>query len=146
MSKEMKDFLSQFMNPPATNLAEIIETKPLEQSETQETKIKAVARIEKTVQNPIKIAKKTVFTDLSRVSREGGVAIENFLLSVNNKQYVFDKKKNLLIDDQLFTVLNLLKQHEGVKSVASLLNAIVEKFVEDNKEDLKKILSKNPLG
>ena len=152
MSKEMKDFLSQFMNQPAAQPAEMVEKKTVEKKETKpkvekkiETKPKAIATSRtKPVEIPKAIIEPQQALDTEGV--EEVLSAEVFLQSINDKKYTFDKKKNLQIDDQLFTILNLLKQHEGIKSIATLLNGIIEKYIEDNKVELKKILSKNPLG
>lgn len=139
MSKEMKDFLSQFMNQtPAPPVVETPKTEPVEV-----VKPKAV---KKTKENTAITPKKVKTLVATEVVGEDIVSAEAFLKSINEKKYTFDKKKNLQIDDQLFAILNLLKQFEGIKSIATLLNAIVEKYIEDNKVELKKILSKNPLG
>ena len=155
----MKDFLSQFMNQPAAQPAEIVEKKVVEKKEAKpkvekkiESKPKAIAVAQtKPVKTPkaIIVPQKALDTVQGTPYGEGVgemLSAEVFLLSINDKKYTFDKKKNLQIDDQLFTILNLLKQHEGIKSIATLLNGIIEKYIEDNKVDLKKILSKNPLG
>lgn len=142
MSKEMKDFLSQFMNQAETNMAVIDNKKPVEK---KEAKPKTVKKAE------IPPEKKSISTSKPKVvaNTEGGVgeslSVEIFLQTVNDKKYTFDRKKNLQIDDQLFNVLNLLKQHENIKSIATLLNALIEKYIDDNKVELRKILSKNPL-
>ena len=152
MSKEMKDFLSQFMNQPAAQPAEIVEKKAIEKKEPKpkiekkiESKPKALAITQsKPAETPKAIIKLQKALDTEGVDEM--LSAEVFLLSINDKKYTFDKKKNLQIDDQLFAILNLLKQHEGIKSIATLLNGIIEKYIEDNKVELKKILSKNPLG
>ena len=141
MSKEMKDFLSQFITQPEVKPVDILEKKVIEKSAPKPIKEKA--------QKPEKKAiSKSKATEL--MNHTEGVAetlsIETFLLSINDKKFVFDKKKNLQIDDNLFNVLNLLKQHEGIKSIANLLNALIEKYITDNKDELKTILSKNPLN
>jgi hypothetical protein len=127
----------------------------LKKEKVRESKIKKeTTKPAKVVKDVVKIPKRKkeeaimVVSDSSDNVGRGGVvlAAEAFLQSINTKSYAFERKKNLQIDDQLFNVLNLLKQHEGIKSIATLLNAIIEKYVEDNKEDLKQILSKNPLG
>jgi hypothetical protein len=153
MSKEMKDFLSQFMNQPAAQPAEIVEKKIIEKKVPKpklEKKIEA-----KDLTQPRKKPKAIIESQKALDTVQGtpygeGVgeilSAEIFLQSINDKKYTFDKKKNLQIDDQLFAILNLLKQHEGIKSIATLLNAIIEKYIDDNKVDLKKILSKNPLS
>jgi hypothetical protein len=158
MSKEMKDFLSQFMNQPAAQPAEVVDNKAVEKKATKpkiekkiESKPKAIAVAQtKPVKTPKAIIapQKTLDTVLGTPYGEGVEEIllaEIFLQSINDKKFAFDKKKNLQIDDQLFSILNLLKQHEGIKSIATLLNSIIEKYIEDNKIELKKILSKNPL-
>lgn len=152
MSKEMKDFLSQFMNQPAAQPAEIVAKKAVEKKEPKpkvekkiETKPEATVLVQpKTAKTP-----KTISVPQKALDTEGVgemLSAEVFLQSINDKKYTFDKKKNLQIDDQLFAILNLLKQHEGIKSIATLLNAIIEKYIDDNKVDLKKILSQNPLS
>ena len=152
MSKEMKDFLSQFMNQPAAQPAEVVDKKAPEKKEPKpkvekkvESKPKAIV-VEQT--KPVKTPKAIIATQkaLDTEGVDEMLSAEVFLLSINDKKYTFDKKKNLQIDDQLFAILNLLKQHEGIKSIATLLNGIIEKYIEDNKVELKKILSKNPLG
>jgi hypothetical protein len=157
MSKEMKDFLNQFMTQAEAKSSEIIEKKAAVKKEPKAKKetIKPVTEVKEVQAKELKKKAKTI-TDKANImvanpsdSVDRGEAIltaEAFLRVVNNKSYAFERKKNLQIDDQLFNVLNLLKQHEGIKSIATLLNAIIEKYVEDNKEDLKRILSKNPLG
>jgi vacuolar-type H+-ATPase subunit H len=149
MSKEMKDFLNQFMTQAESKPAEIIQKKEIKaKKETAKPITEA-----KTTQ--VKEPKKKYLDKMTNImtdapTNEGRVGVtlaaETFLQTINTKNYAFERKKNLQIDDQLFNVLNLLKQHEGIKSIATLLNAIVEKYIEDNKEDLKQILSKNPLG
>ena len=159
MSKEMKDFLSQFMNQPAVQPAEIAAKNVVEKKEPKPkaekratSKQKGTAILEpKTTKTPktISMPQKALNTVQGTPYGEGVeemLSAEVFLQSINDKRYTFDKKKNLQIDDQLFAILNLLKQHEGIKSIATLLNAIIEKYIDDNKVDLKKILSKNPLG
>lgn len=152
MSKEMKDFLSQFMNQPEPKLVEVVAKK---KDEIKETKPQAEKKIE------AKPEKKSVESKTAKLKAEKALAMsqkvadtegvretlsaEVFLQSINDKKYVFDKKKNLQIDDQLFSILNLLKQYGDIKSIATLLNAIVEKYIDDNKKELKIILSKNPL-
>ena len=155
----MKDFLSQFMNQPETKIASVVEKKPVEKKETKPKTVKSTEsklEIEPIPQpkaldvvnegishseSPKSKTQKTKFTEgVGEV-----LSAEAFLLSINDKSFSFNKKKNLQIDDQLFNVLNLLKQHEGIKSIATLLNAIIEKYIDDNKVELKKILSKNPL-
>lgn len=153
MSKEMKDFLSQFMNQPAAQPTEIVEKKVVEK---RVPKPKVEKKIEaKNSAQPKKKPKAIIESQRALDTVQGtphgeGVgdilSAEIFLQSINDKKYTFDKKKNLQIDDQLFAILNLLKQHEGIKSIATLLNAIIEKYIEDNKVDLKKILSQNPLS
>lgn len=138
MSKEMKDFLSQFMNPPTPKIADEVEEKAKQPKTEKIIKPKS----EKKATAPVK--EKKILPDTEGVGEI--LSAEDFLKSINDKKYTFDKKKNLQIDDQLFTVLNLLKQYEGIKSIATLLNAIIEKYIEDNKTDLKRILSKNPLS
>jgi hypothetical protein len=150
MSKEMKDFLNQFMTQAEVKSSEIIEKKAVIKKEPKAKKetIKPVAEV-KEVKKKTKPEKAAMLVSNPADSMERGediITAEAFLRAVNNKSYAFERKKNLQIDDQLFNVLNLLKQHEGIKSIATLLNAIIEKYVEDNKEDLKRILSKNPLG
>jgi hypothetical protein len=156
MSKEMKDFLNQFMTQAEAKSSEIIEKKVVVKKEPKVKKETAKPVIEekevqatKDVKKKTKTEKATMLVSNSPDSEDRGevtLSAEAFLRVVNNKNYAFERKKNLQIDDQLFNVLNLLKQHEGIKSIATLLNAIIEKYVEDNKEDLKRILSKNPLG
>jgi hypothetical protein len=159
MSKEMKDFLSQFMNQPATQPTEIAANKVVEKKERKpnvEKKIEVSIEPKSVVQpKPTKVSKeitkpqKTLNTVEETLYTEGVeemLSAEVFLQSINDKKYTFDKKKNLQIDDQLFAILNLLKQHEGIKSIATLLNALIEKYIDDNKVELKKILSKNPLS
>ena len=152
MSKEMKDFLSQFMNQPEPKLVEVVAKK---KDEIKETKPQAEKKIE------VKPEKKSDESKTAKPKAEKALAMsqkvadtegvretlsaEVFLQSINDKKYVFDKKKNLQIDDQLFSILNLLKQYGDIKSIATLLNAIVEKYIDDNKRELKIILSKNPL-
>ena len=148
----MKDFLSQFMNQPEPKLVEVVAKKI---DEIKEPKPQAEKKIE------AKPEKKSVESKTAKPKAEKALAMsqnmadtegvgetlsaEVFLQSINDKKYVFDKKKNLQIDDQLFSILNLLKQHGDIKSIATLLNAIVEKYIDDNKRELKIILSKNPL-
>jgi hypothetical protein len=152
MSKEMKDFLNQFMNQAEAKSTDKVEKKPVEKKESKVKKeivkpTKEVKTVAKKTETTTKKAVVSVSNPTDDVDRGGDIiAAEVFLQVVNTKSYAFERKKNLQIDDQLFNVLNLLKQHEGIKSIATLLNAIVEKYVEDNKEDLKRILSKNPLG
>ena len=144
----MKDFLSQFMNQTEPAVVEKVEKTPkvtkAPKVVTAKTEKKAAPKAPK---NTI-ISPDTVRED-TKYGGEGvgeSLSAEAFLKSINDKKFIFDKKKNLQIDDQLFTVLNLLKQHEGIKSIATLLNAIIEKYIQDNKVELKKLLSKNPLG
>ena len=166
MSKEMKDFLSQFMNQPEPKAVEIAAVKPAEKGEAKEEKPRLVkTTVTKLVKPSVNNAPEVVYTEggdtklkiknqkslvASDRSATDGVgeliSAEAFLQSINEKKYSFEKKKNLQIDDQLFNILNLVKQHEDIKSIATLLNAIIEKYVSDNKTDLKRILSKNPLG
>ena len=170
MSKEMKDFLSQFMNQPEPKAVEIAAIKPAEKAEKKEEKPKLVkttiTKLEKTPVNPVNKAPEVSYTEggvetkskiktpKSLIASDSGatvgvgemVSTEAFLQSINEKKYSFEKKKNLQIDDQLFNILNLVKQHEDIKSIATLLNAIIEKYISDNKTNLKQILSKNPLG
>jgi hypothetical protein len=170
MSKEMKDFLSQFMNQPEPKTVEIAAIKPTEKVAKKEEKPKIVkktiTKLEKIPLKPIskatevsytegggesktkiKTPKSLVVSDIgTEISVVELVSTEAFLQSINEKKYSFEKKKNLQIDDQLFNILNLVKQHEDIKSIATLLNAIIEKYINDNKTDLKQILSKNPLG
>jgi hypothetical protein len=152
MSKEMKDFLNQFMNQAEAKSTDQVEKKPVEKKESKLKKeiIKPAKEAKIVAKKSESTAKKAVFSVSNATddvdSGEDIIAAEAFLQIINTKSYAFERKKNLQIDDQLFNVLNLLKQHEGIKSIATLLNAIVEKYVEDNKDDLKRILSKNPLG
>ncbi len=152
MSKEMKDFLSQFMNQPAAQPAEVVEKKAVEKKEPKPKSEKIIAdkpKVTPIIQPKTEKTPKIISTPQKALDTEGVekmLSAEAFLLSINDKKYTFDKKKNLQIDDQLFAILNLLKQHEGIKSIATLLNGIIEKYIEDNKVELKKILSKNPLG
>jgi hypothetical protein len=170
MSKEMKDFLSQFMNQPEPKAVEIAAIKPTEKAEKNEEKPKPVkTTLTKVEKIPLKSVKKApevshtegggesktkIKTPKSFVASDSEatvgviefVSTEAFLQSINEKKYSFEKKKNLQIDDQLFNILNLVKQHEDIKSIATLLNAIIEKYISDNKTNLKQILSKNPLG
>ncbi len=141
MSKEMKDFLSQFITQPEVKPVDILEKKVIEKNEPKPIKEKAPKAEKKTISKP----KATELMNHTEGVAET-LSIETFLLSINDKKFVFDKKKNLQIDDNLFNVLNLLKQHEGIKSIANLLNALIEKYITDNKEELKTILSKNPLN
>ena len=153
MSKEMKDFLSQFMNQPEPKLVEVVAKKKDEIKETKpqaEKKIEAKPEKKSVESKTAKLKAEKALTMSQKVADTEGVretlSAEVFLQSINDKKYTFDKKKNLQIDDQLFAILNLLKQHEGIKSIATLLNAINEKYIDDNKIDLKKILSQNPLS
>jgi hypothetical protein len=152
MSKEMKDFLSQFMNQTEAKSNDKVEKKPAEKKATKikEETVKPEKQVKEVAKKKVTMIEKTAIiasnpTDNTDRGREVLTA-EAFLQIINTKNYAFERKKNLQIDDQLFNVLNLLKQHEGIKSIATLLNAIVEKYIEDNKNDLKRILSKNPLG
>jgi hypothetical protein len=143
MSKEMKDFLSQFMNQPAAPILEVIAPEsPKKEPKPKVEKLSKPAKPAKVVREAPPKAKKALITE--GVGEK--LSAEDFLQSVNDKKYTFNQKKNLQIDDQLFAILNLLKQHENIKSIATFLNAIIEKYIEDNKDDLKQILSKNPLG
>jgi hypothetical protein len=152
MSKEMKDFLNQFMNQAEAKSTDKVGKKPVEKKESKIKKEivkpqKEAKIVAKKSETTTKKAVYSAFNLTDDVDRGGDIiAAEAFLQVINSKSYTFERKKNLQIDDQLFNVLNLLKQHEGIKSIATLLNAIIEKYVEDNKEDLKRILSKNPLG
>lgn len=157
----MKDFLSQFMNQPETKIATVVEKKPVEKKEHKPKALKnveptleikpipqpkALAVVNEEVSNTPSSSPKSTIQKTKFTEGVGEVlSAEAFLLSINDKSFSFNKKKNLQIDDQLFNVLNLLKQHEGIKSIATLLNAIIEKYIDDNKVELKKILSKNPL-
>lgn len=142
MSKEMKNFLSQFITQAEPIEVEALEKNLIEKSEAKPKSIKTtIPTTEKKVS--------TKATAKAIINTEGvgePLSVEAFLLSINDKKFAFDKKKNLQIDDQLFTVLTLLKQHKNIKSITNLLNAIVEKYITDNKEELKIILSKNPLN
>lgn len=157
MSKEMKDFLSQFMNQPETKTERVVEKNPVEKKETKPKTVKNTkpkADISpmpqpKALENK-DVADTTIISAMPKsktlkANFTEGVSAEVFLQSINDKNFSFNKKKNLQIDDQLFNILNLLKQHEGIKSIATLLNAIIEKYIDDNKVELKRILSKNPL-
>ena len=148
----MKDFLNQFMNQPEPKLVEVVAKKIDEIKEPKpqaEKKIEAKPEKKSDESKTAKPKAEKALAMSQKVADTEGVretlSAEVFLQSINDKKYVFDKKKNLQIDDQLFSILNLLKQHGDIKSIATLLNAIVEKYIDDNKRELKIILSKNPL-
>ena len=148
----MKDFLSQFMNQPEPKLVEVVAKKIDEIKEPKpqaEKKIEAKPEKKSVESKTAKLKAEKALAMSQKVADTEGVretlSAEVFLQSINDKKYVFDKKKNLQIDDQLFSILNLLKQYGDIKSIATLLNAIVEKYIDDNKKELKIILSKNPL-
>lgn len=150
MSKEMKNFLSQFIAQPDPAAIAVLETKVIEKNEPVAIPEKAATpKAEKKA--PAKPTVKPAAKSAAQLTAdtEGGVneaqTVEAFLATVNDKKFAFEKKKNLQVDDHLFNVLTLLKQHQDIKSITNLLNAIVEKYITDNKAELKTILSNNPL-
>lgn len=151
MSKEMKNFLSQFIAQPDPAAIAVLETKVIEKNEPVAIPEKAAtpkAEKKAPAKPTVKPAAKPV-AKLTADTEGGGDAaqtVAHFLAAVNDRKFTFEKKKNLQIDDQLFNVLTLLKQHQDIKSITNLLNAIVEKYIADNKTELKTILSKNPLN
>ncbi len=109
----MKDFLSQFMNQPAAQPAEIVVKKAVEKKEPKpkvekktETKPESTAIAQP---KPVKTPKAIIAPQKALYTEGVGkmLSAEVFLLSINDKRYTFDKKKNLQIDDQLFAILNL---------------------------------------
>lgn len=62
-----------------------------------------------------------------------------FFASLNEQNFSYEKSKFAYIDKKHYEILMTLKRKKDVKNISSLINAALSQFIEQNKEDIKRI-------
>jgi hypothetical protein len=75
----------------------------------------------------------------TRGDTKGFSLSDDFFASLNEQKFSYEKSKFAYIDKKLYEVLMTLKRKKDVKNISLLINAALTQFIEQNKEDIKKI-------
>jgi hypothetical protein len=99
----------------------------------KEAKKKAV---EKKPIESIKTPKKAQTAMLSKIQLS-----DEFFNSLAGQEFVYEDRRIAYIEYDLYEVFMSLKRKKKLKNISVLINAILNQFVEENKEDIKQILT-----
>ena len=106
--------------------------------------VKTAAKVPKPVKNEPKITKTTknkLISDEKPENTEGVFSLSDaFFMTLNEQAFGYDKSKFAYIDKKIYEVLMTIKRKKDVKNISTLINAALAQFIEQNKNDIKKIM------
>jgi hypothetical protein len=70
---------------------------------------------------------------------------DEFFNSLTGQEFVYEDRRIAYIEYDLYEVFMSLKRKKKLKNISVLINAILNQFVEENKEDIKQILTNSRL-
>jgi hypothetical protein len=96
----------------------VIEKKPIENVKT----VKTITQAEAAMLSKIQLS-------------------DEFFNSLTGQEFVYEDRRIAYIEYDLYEVFMSLKRKKKLKNISVLINAILNQFVEENKEDIKQILT-----
>jgi hypothetical protein len=78
-------------------------------------------------------------------TKKSNALSEDFFTSLAEMEFSFEQKSVSNIDDRVYEIFMLLKRKKRVKNIAVIINTILNNYIEENKEQIKKILLDNQL-
>ena len=70
---------------------------------------------------------------------------DEFFSTLAGQEFVYEDRRIAYIETDLYEIFMSVKRKKKLKNISVLINAILNQFIEDNKEDIKQILTNNRL-
>ena len=154
MNNSIKDIIKTFKN----RQDEQIEESVVEEVKVETTPIKtevATPISEKKGQPIVKESKKKTGKE-KPVESEKSKTISQALLqkiqlsdeffnTLTGQEFVYEDRRIAYIETDLYEIFMSIKRKKKLKNISVLINAILNQFVEDNKDDIKQILTNSRL-
>lgn len=155
MSNSIKDIIKTFKTRQDEQIDEsaVEEVKMEPPTKTEvvqpvlETKKQAVAKV---VKEPKKKMDKAVSTESEKPKANQEILpkislSDEFFNTLAGQEFVYEDRRIAYIETDLYEIFMSVKRKKKLKNISVLINAILNQFVEDNKEDIKQILTNNRL-
>jgi hypothetical protein len=157
MSKEIKDLINsiktnqvgnttipspQVIVEPVSTPAEVIssEKKIPVSDETEAKKKKAENKRDKENSQT-----QLIQAAEPKKTKKNSLLSDDFFTSLADMEFSFEQKSVSNIDDRVYEIFMLLKRKKRVKNIAVIINTILNNYIEENKDQIKKILLDNQL-
>jgi hypothetical protein len=141
MSSSIKDIIKTFKNlnekEEAPSVEEVTIPSPKPKAEKPK-KTTAVSKPKKVVSTTI--VQNTVETSTAKISLN-----DAFFASLADQEFNYEDRKIAYLESDLYEIFMSVKRKKRIKNVSVLINAILNQFVEENREDLKAILANTKL-
>jgi hypothetical protein len=151
MSSSIKDIIKTFQSRQDEQVEEIPVSEVKTAATTPKTAIKSpvvkevIAPVAKEVKKkavekkPIELVKTITKSEATRLSKIQ--LSDEFFNSLTGQEFVYEDRRIAYIEYDLYEVFMSLKRKKKLKNISVLINAILNQFVEENKEDIKQILT-----
>jgi hypothetical protein len=147
MSKEIRDLINSIKNNQTDSVPEpkaepvVVKNTP-PSVEKAKTAVNAVEKVpvEKKEKPEPKPKPEPAPAKQARIALD-----EAFFTALNDKEYSFEQKSVSNIDDRIYEIFMLIKRKKRIKNMAVIVNTVLNNFIEDNKDEIKKLLTDSPL-
>jgi hypothetical protein len=144
MSSSIKDIIKTFKDlnekeEPAISAQDPSVSEPQKRVGAQKTKPKA----EKQEKNT---EPKTVVQAAEKPTNTGKIRLDDaFFMALADQEFNYEDRKIAYLESDLYEIFMSVKRKKRVKNVSVLINAILNQFVDEHREDLKVILANTKL-
>jgi hypothetical protein len=154
MNNSIKDIIKTFKNR---------QDEQIEESVVEEVKVEPTP-IKTEVVKPIQVKKEQLIVKESKkkTGKEKPVESEKsetfslsmpqkiqlsdeFFNNLSGQEFVYEDRRIAYIETELYEIFMSVKRKKKLKNISVLINAILNQFVEDNKDDIKQILTNSRL-
>lgn len=70
---------------------------------------------------------------------------DTFFSSLDGQEFSYEQRRIAYIETELYEIFMSLKRKKNLKNISVLINAILNDFVDNNKDDIKRILTNTRL-
>lgn len=147
MSKEIRDLINSIKNnqvesAPESKQAPVAKKQAPPSVEKAKVGVKSAEKV--TVEKKEKPEPKPK-TEPAAAKQARIVLDDTFFSALNEKEFSFEQKSVSNIDDRIYEIFMLIKRKKRIKNIAVIVNAVLNDFIENNKDEIKKLLISNPL-